>query len=495
MKSRIPHLFIIYASQFTLDSMVQAVCYWAKEIAHSPDQNNNYGFLAEQKYSVVINKKIINNKVQLVQTWLIDMLYDIICLNNYGEKNIQMNEVLHLICLYNDYADANDAKDINRKKDIILYVLGFFGEQSRFQGASILFEEFAREKHIMDVLSYKTSKAKIYGIDVKKEIQEETGYSTDEYSAILLCIWGLFSRTSLIVNESLLKHKIKYNNPLFSPDNILNVISKNSITIEEIRNSPLKRQVFYTKPIIKIGENYIASNPYLLLSLFASSNYWVMRNKYYRKGSLDFINAFGYYFERYLDDVMENCLPANAFQRISEDNNEKRADLHIKIGKYDLLIEQKSALSLLGIKQSHPDVKSMKTHMIKNWSKAIKQLKSTQDYLQLNNPIKIVLVYEDYYKSRCLDELFIFDTKITNDYKYWLLSINEFENLLYLYKTNPELAIQIIEEKDEIETARSYSKRDLKQLFNKYGVESNAYIKNCSIYDQQFERIKNFCIS
>jgi len=105
------------------------------------------------------------------------------------------------------------------------------------------------------------------------------------------------------------------------------------------------------------------------------------------------------------------------------------------------------------------------------------------------------LVYEDYYKSRCLDELFIFDTKITNDYKYWLLSINEFENLLYLYKTNPELAIQIIEEKDEIETARSYSKRDLKQLFNKYGVESNAYIKNCSIYDQQFERIKNFCIS
>lgn len=346
----------------------------------------------------------------------------------------------------------------------------------------------------MDVISYITPKEKTYGIDVKKEIQEEIGFSTDEYSAILLCLWGLFSRESLIVNEDLIKEKIRYRNPLFSPENLLKVITKNSITIEEIRRSPLKRQVFYTKPIIKSGENYIASNPYLLLSLFSSSNYWIMRNKYHKKDSQDFINAFGYYFETYLDEVMEFCLSKDTFTRIPEDSNEKRADLHIKIGEFDLLVEQKSAISLLGIKQSHPDIKSMKTHMIKNWSKAIKQLKSTQDYLNIENPIKIVLVYEDYYKSKCLDELFLFDKKITNDNKYWLVSINEFENLLYLYKTNPELALQIIAEKDKIETSNLYTGRDLKQLFCKYGVETNLYLRNNSIYDEQFERIKDLCI-
>ncbi len=159
------------------------------------------------------------------------------------------------------------------------------------------------------------------------------------------------------------------------------------------------------------------------------------------------------------------------------------------------MVEQKSALSLLGIKQSHPDVASMKSHMIKNWSKAIKQLKCTQNYLQLKNPIKIVLVYEDYYKSKCLDELFLIDKKLTNDNKYWLLSISEFENLLYIYKINPELALRIIEEKDRIETTKSYNERDLKQLFYKYDVESNLYLKNSSIYNEQFEKIKNFCLS
>jgi len=495
MKARVPHPFIVYASQFTLDSMIHAICYWAKEIAHSPKQKNNYGFSAEQKYSITINKKTLNNKVQLIQTWLIDMLYYVICMNNYGEKYIQPNEALHLICLYNDFADTIEAKNIHYKKDIILYVLGFFGEQSRFQAASIFFEEFAREKHIMDVISYITPKEKTYGIDVKKEVQEEIDFSTDEYSAILLCLWGLFSKTSLIVNEAILKEKVKYNNPLFSTENLLNVISKNSINIEEIRRSTLGRQVFYTKPIIKIGENYIASNPYLLLSSFASSNYWIMRNKYHKKGSQDFINAFGYYFETYLDEVMDFCLPEDSYTRIPEDNNEKRADLHIKLGQFDLLVEQKSALSLLGIKQSHPDVASMKSHMIKNWSKAIKQLKCTQNYLQLKNPIKIVLVYEDYYKSKCLDELFLIDKKLTNDNKYWLLSISEFENLLYIYKINPELALRIIEEKDRIETTKSYNERDLKQLFYKYDIESNLYLKNSSIYNEQFEKIKNFCLS
>lgn len=493
MKVKRPHPFIIYASQFTLDSLIKNICYWAKELAHSPDPNNLYGFTAEYTYSITINKKEIKSKVQLVQTWLIDMLYYIICMKKCGEKHIQPNQMLHLISLYNNFVDITEFRNQQYKNDIFLYIFGFFGEQCRFQSASIYFEEFAREKYIMDTISYMTPKEKNYGIDIKKEIQEEIGFSTDEYSAILLSLWGLFSRTSLIVNENLLKEKLKYSNPLLSPQNLMKVISKNSITIEEIRASSLERQVFYTKPIIKIGENYIASNPYLLLSVFASSNYWIIRNKYYQKNSQNFINAFGYYFETYLDEVLKNCLEEKYYTRIPEVPNEKRADLHIKLGKFDLLVEQKSALSLLGIKQSHPNIKSMRDHMINNWSKAIKQLKATQNSFHLANPIKIVLVYEDYYKSKCLDELFRIDTEIINDNKYWLVSINEFENLLYLFKTNQKLALRIIAEKDEIESTKIYNERDLKQLFYKYGVESNLYIKNNAIYDEQFEKIKNMC--
>ena len=81
----------------------------------------------------------------------------------------------------------------------------------------------------------------------------------------------------------------------------------------------------------------------------------------------------------------------------------------------------------------------------------------------LKNAIKIILVYEDYYKSKCLDELFGLCPELENDNRFWLLSINEFETLLQLCKSNPDIALKIIQEKDRIETERNYEKRELKQ--------------------------------
>ena len=121
MKAKLPHPFKVFATQFTLESIVMAICYWSKEIANSPEPSNNYGFSGEKKYSIFINKKKFDNRVRLIQTWLIDMLYHIICMDSFGEKNIQKNESLHLIYLYNDFVGTIDAKYLKYKKDIIFH--------------------------------------------------------------------------------------------------------------------------------------------------------------------------------------------------------------------------------------------------------------------------------------------------------------------------------------------------------------------------------------
>ena len=260
MKVRLPHPFFTYASQFTMESMIYSTCYWAKEIAFNT-QNANFGFSGEVKYTVNLNNKPFSQKCNIVQTWLIDMLYHIICKCRYGHKEIGKDESLHLIALYNDYADDLDAEYLKKDEDVILYVMGSFGEQSRIQGPSLFFEEFSREKYMLETISYRVPANKSSGIDVKQEFYEETHYTTDEYSALLLLIWGLFSQTMLVVNQRELDRMVKYKNPILSNANVLDVISKNSITIEEIRSNPLGRQVFYSKPIIKIGDDYIASNP------------------------------------------------------------------------------------------------------------------------------------------------------------------------------------------------------------------------------------------
>ena len=50
-------------------------------------------------YEVVINKREIKHNAFVVQTWLIDMLYDIVTNCDYGTELITENEALHLIVL------------------------------------------------------------------------------------------------------------------------------------------------------------------------------------------------------------------------------------------------------------------------------------------------------------------------------------------------------------------------------------------------------------
>lgn len=78
---------------------------------------------------IMIGNTTIKQNVTIVQTWLIDMQYDIIMNCSYGTKTISENESLHLISLYNDY--CNQRKNNFKKSDIFMYLYGLFGEQKK----------------------------------------------------------------------------------------------------------------------------------------------------------------------------------------------------------------------------------------------------------------------------------------------------------------------------------------------------------------------------
>ena len=489
MKARLPHRFFIYASQFTTKSMIKAVSYWAFETFKNPQDKLKY-ISRREKYEIDIGGKTIRNEVMLVQNWLVDMIYVLACHPSLGKKEISQTQALHLIALYNDYDNLLDSKRINQD-NVLLYVLGAFGEQFRFQNPQSYMGEFSREKYILDNISYKSEKAAVYNIDVKKEFFDITGFTTDEYPALVFALWGLFSQKSPFASKPL--KVIEYKDTVFSIDNMMKVLSNYTINFNDIINSPLERQVFYTKPIVEFDDEYVCTNPLLLLALFTNCIYWCLRNKYFVKGSQDFINAFGCYFETYVDELLENTLDKKNYKRLSETDKEKRADLYIKLGEYEFIVEQKSALSSLRVKQSHPDIEEMKKHFIKTWGKAIEQLESTQKYLKLSNPIKIILIYEDYYKGNMLKQFFDVCPEYKNDNKYWLVSITEFETLLQLYRSSPGQALKIIKEKDEAHSSPVPGKIDLSQFFSEENVNQNQYLINHKIYDEEFDYMRKLC--
>ena len=178
----------------------------------------------------------------------------------------------------------------------------------------------------------------------------------------------------------------------------------------------------------------------------------------------------------YVEEVLKNCLSNGKFSKIPTENDEKRADWIINIENYTFIVEQKSSLSLLGIKQNQPDIEAMKRHILKTWGEAVRQLNETQAALSLDTPIKIILVYEDYYKAECLEELFRLDSEIVNDYNYWLMTINEFEMLFHTYKTNTELFFDIIANKIKLEHTQSHEGREMELLLSQKGIDRKSVV-------------------
>lgn len=484
IKAKLPHQFFVYASNFTLESMIKIISYWSYYIFLN--SNTLQGKMGALIYNeIMIGNTTIKQNVTIVQTWLIDMQYDIIMNCSYGTKTISENESLHLISLYNDY--CNQRKNNFKKSDIFMYLYGLFGEQKKFQSNTFR-ESFSREKYILESVSRKNHTKNTYDIDIANIFVETTNFSTDEHSSIILYIAICFIISKgIIFNTDI---NTKSNSHIFTNKNILNVLSKNSITVEKIRNSKLNRQIFYSKPIIKIQDSYIASNYFMILSLFENSNYWVIRNKFNSMKSQTFLNAFGSYFEIYVEEILSYCSNNNQFRHIDETNNGKRADWIINFGQYKFIVEQKSTLSLLGIKQNQPDIVSMKQYILKTWGEAVRQLSETQTALNIEKPIKIILLYEDYYKAECLDELFKLDCDLKNDNNYWLVTIREFEMLLITYKNSPDLFFKIINEKIDSEYTHSLGGRELEIFLRKNNIIENQYLIEAKIINEYYN-IKN----
>lgn len=121
MKAKVPNDFFRFIRQFTLESMIKSVSFWSFDIYRKKDQEMG-SFSGHRVYDS------ITFPITLVQTWLIDLIYELINYNHYGHMVISTHEALKLIGLYNDYLN-NKEKAYVKKSDTWLYLYGFFGEQ------------------------------------------------------------------------------------------------------------------------------------------------------------------------------------------------------------------------------------------------------------------------------------------------------------------------------------------------------------------------------
>ena len=100
------------------------------------------------------------------------------------------------------------------------------------------------------------------------------------------------------------------------------------------------------------------------------------------------------------------------------------------------------------------------------------------------------MLYEDYYKSECLDELFSLDNELKNDYNYWLVNIREFEMLFMTYKNTPDKFFKIVSDKIKSEHEHSLEGRELEMFLFDNNIKENQFLAETGIMEQ-YKKIKN----
>lgn len=472
-----------FLRQFTLDKLLMRISQESMRLLSCNGSGHLFG--AERKSYTTMNplNGLRLEQEVIVSAWgLVDLAYDAIRASN-DYRGIDTNEMLYpLISAAEQMKEKREAEflkslpqDENRR-DFFLYLWGFAGEQFKMEELGEALICAARDLYIL----FESAKRVKDIPDIEGIVLNETGVSWQRVVTVLFLAWAASATTPKIQE---IKEYISWDENLSEKD-FDTVIERYTANYEIIRKSELGRQVLYTKPYVMTQKgDLISVNCFLSLLLYEHSILWIIRDNYNKRGDQGFISMFGYCFEAYFAELLEEYVEQTNYERLHEAKT-RRADWKLTLGGYKILIEQKSGLLGLPAKQSAPDVDKIKTFAERSVIKAIRQLSNTEKELNDGKYIKIILLYEDYLQPEILEKFFMLDScDVENDHYYWLVTIEEMEVLLYTYKHDPQRFVSIMQEKVKREIECSSEGRRWQLLLNDAGIKVNKHMSQ-----EQFEK-------
>lgn len=353
--------------------------------------------------------------------------------NDYRQSD-KVASIGQLVDLYREYENEHSAAESikdSESDDAFRVVLGMTAEQLQYQNLRWIFEKFNRDYYIL--LAAKNFERRSE-IDTNAVVKEVFGCSANDYVAILLMIFWLCRQhpDPLSAPKNLYCRK---ENTILTTENITKFVKYYSCNYKELREHPLRKQLLYSKPFIKTQRHgvYMAVSMYLVAMLVGNGLYWLVRDYYLKRGTQKFVNAFGVLFEDYIKDLALNYCEPSEWEVLSA-GSKKGADFLFDFGVIQLLVESKSSLLKLDVKQQVPNLKSVNTFFDHTISKAYAQLNSSYEQLngKVNVPvIKIILLYDDFSNTAIIElsksEIF------EKDPLCFIMTIRELEILFYLH--------------------------------------------------------------
>ncbi|NLD10802.1 MAG: hypothetical protein GX671_03485 [Clostridiales bacterium] len=467
--------YTLLLRKFRLSSLLKRINQESLSLFNNNEQNEPVG-IKWTNFTLYTEAYRRPHKQDIVITaWdLVDLAYDaIVATNDYRGSDISTNEELYLLVSTSSArkqrAEAKLIASLPERggPDFFIYLWGFSGEQFKMQSPGRVLLNSARELYIIIDISKRVKVSD----DIEDIVYKEVGTS---WKNILMSLFLLWCASYYNMDIMQFYKEFQWDKD-FCINDFLRVLERYTASYEDVKHSPLRRQILYTKPYIRTArEGIISINCYLNLFVYEHCILWIVREYYSKKNSRQFTSGFGVLFEEYFKELLETYVEADCYVKI-EEGATPRADWKVQLDSYTLLIEQKSTFLRLTAKQQESSIEDIKYFFEQSIIKALKQLESTERELNLTSCIKIILLYEDYLKTEII-EYILPNSGVTDDRNYWLVTIDEMEHLLYLYKNNHSMFIQIMEEKIKREVEKSKDGRSLSQLLFDNGLTVNKHL-------------------
>lgn len=431
----------------------------------------------QKSFDVITTRFGIQKNISIpLSAWDIqDIAYLAVLHSNDYRRGKNLPQIGYLINLYRSYENANSIAEELRKSNIdriFRAILGMSAEQFQYENISWIFEKFNRDYYILLAANDFEHRPLL---DAEAAVKETLGLSADEYIMVLLMVFGLSKLTPTPLGWY--ERPEAANLPqIISKENAERIISYYSCTYEELRTSPLGKQLLYAKPFIKTqkGQLYISCNMYLVAMLLGNGLYWLTRD-YYHKQKQAFPNAFGLLFEDYVKDLGSKYCEEYQWGIIPQ-GKKKGADFFFDIGSIRIIVEAKSALLQLSARQQVPDLNAVDTFFLRHIQESYEQLNNSLAEMDpgIKRPIiKVTLLYDDFSNTSIIEQS-ISDIYANDPYCY-IMTIRELEILLYIHKNNKEKSHEVC---DRIvnNTKGAGERASIGAILEKIGLVSNPHL-------------------
>ena len=381
----------------------------------------------------------------------------------------------NLILAWDDERSKEEYEGLSKNEKMLKIFVGLSQTQFRYQELHRIRDEFNRQVELLEVIPSEIGSQ----VDLEGVCKEVSGFDLRTFRTILLALFSVAitqcDLSYLTSNGSAMKA-----HPALTVRNVLQVTNLYTGDYQEFRQSPLLENHFYVKPIVRTsGNRLLGVNTYMFAKKVADGPFWIIREHYRRSGSQAFVNVFGEYFERYVEKLLQHCLPKEGFARVPAPKSGGYADWFVYTQHYRLIIELKSSIAGLMIRRLYPDPNSIFNYLEK-FQEGVLQLDSTaQAYPETTRTtIKLLVHYETFYISDGLLRPIVIEAikeKLTNTEHVYFCDIGEFEWFISILGDSESVAESILAAKIDMESQPAAG-REFSQVIPQITDIGNLYI-------------------